>query len=178
MSYTTAYAVWPGERHEKLKDFRNSHGSAPVVWSKLFARYVDGSGPYPNSGYMFRTEELWPLYKRKDIPEPLRRVLMMTFDDAYVARENYARAADDIRAFLAAFGLDPSFANHWPAIAELFDSNPECPAIGFRWTSVCEDPFGGPWNEETEEYDQPDWSKKWDVYAEFGHLTNTQDITP
>lgn len=165
MSRTDVYALWPSERHEEIEELRNSHGSAPVVWGKMFARYVGARGPFPESEYMFRTDELWPLWKRADIPEQYRAVLAMTYDNAYVARENYARAAADIRAFLAGFDFDPAYVNHWPRIAEIFDSNPDCPAIGFRWTSVCENPFQGGWNEEKEDYDPLDWSVKWELYA-------------
>lgn len=170
MSYTTIYAVTPGEGHSEIEDLRNGHGSAPVVWGKMFARYVGGSGRYADTEYMFRTEELWPLWKRMDIPKSQRAVLAMTFDNAYVARENYARAAADIRAFLTAFDLDPNYVNHWPRIAEVFESNPDSPAIGFRWTSVCENPFEGEWNEEREEYDAPDWSRKWEMYEQLDQL--------
>jgi hypothetical protein len=172
MSTTDVYAVWPGERHEEIAELYNGHGSAPVVWGKMFMRYVGVSleSRYPESEYMFRTEELWPLWKRMDIPKPLRAVLAMTYDHVIVTREYYARAADDIRAFLTAFPVDPERANHWPRIAEIFESSPDCPAIGFRWTSVCEDPFNGDWNEEIEDYDPPDWSRKWDVYAALDAL--------
>lgn len=172
MSVTNVYAVWPGERHEEIAELRNGHGSAPVVWGKMFARYV-GASPgsrYPDSEYMFRTEELCPLWKRMDIPKSFRAVLAITYDNAYVTRENYARAAADIRAFLAGFDFNPEHVNHWPRIAEIFESNPDFPAIGFRWTSVCEDPFNGDWNEEIEDYDPPDWSKKWSVYEALDSL--------
>ncbi|MEI7296662.1 hypothetical protein WCQ02_31350 [Paraburkholderia tropica] len=160
MSYTNVYAVWPGERHEEIAELGNGNLSAPFVWSEMFCRYCDvRDSRFPKSEYMFRNEELWPLWKRMDIPKQLRAVLLMTYDNAYVAREFYARAAADIREFIVDFGLPEH--THWPRIAAIFESNPDCPAIGFRWTSVCEDPFNGEWNEEIEDYDQPDWSKKW-----------------
>ena len=33
-------------------------------------------------------------------------------------------------------------------------------------TSVVEDPFQGPYNEETGDYDAPDWGVYFDAYAE------------
>jgi len=171
MSATDVYAVWPGERHEEIAELRNGHGSAPVVWGKMFTRYVSsGFIRYPDTEYMFRTEELWPLWKRMDIPKPLRAVLAMTYDHVIVTQANYARAAADIREFLRAFPVDPERANHWPRIAEIFESPLGCPAIGFRWTSVCEDPFNGDWNDEIKDYDPPDWSQKWDMYAALDAL--------
>ncbi|HEX7909949.1 MAG TPA: hypothetical protein VF534_17915 [Paraburkholderia sp.] len=177
MSTTDVYAVWPGERHEEIAELRNGHGSAPVVWAKMFTRYVGGGfSRYPDSEYMFRTEELWPLWKRMDIPKPLRAVLAITYDHVIVTRANYTRAAADVREFLSAFPVDPERVNHWPRIAEIFESNPDCPAIGFRWTSVCEDPFNGDWNEEIEDYDPPDWSQKWDVYAALDALDSPETV--
>lgn len=162
MSYTTIKAVWPGQKSEDIEELRNSHGSAPVVWNEIAKRYL-GLNDYE---YSFHTGELWPLYKREDMPAHQRVVLMMTYDNALVLKANYKQAAADIRAFLKDFPPKDGYANHWKRIAEIFDGEPDCPAIGFHMTSVSEDPFQGPFNEETEEHDQPDWSVYWDAYAE------------
>lgn len=169
MSYTSVYAVWIGERHEEIAELRNGNLSAPIIWGEMFSHYCDVSRErYPKSAYMFRTEELWPLWKRMDIPKHHRAVLAMTYDNAYVGREHYMRAAADIRGFIANFEIPEH--THWAKIAKIFESNPNCPAIGFNWTSVNEDPFQGPYNEETEDYDQPDWECKWEMYAALDAL--------
>lgn len=162
MSTTTVKAVWPGEKAEDLEELRNSHGSAPVVWNEIAKRYLG----FKDFEYSLRSSEVWPLYKRQDMPAHQRTVLMMTYDNALVMKTNYKQAAADIRAFLADFPQRPGYANHWPRIAEIFDGEPDCPAIGFHMTSVSEDPFQGSWNDETEDYDQPDWTVYWDAYAE------------
>ena len=168
MSYTSIYAVWPGERHEEIAELRNGNLSAPIIWGEMYAKYVDGSGEYPKSAWMFHSDRLWPIWKRADIPKHQRAVLAMTYDHAYVARENYARAAADIRATITDLAIPEHM--HWEPIAKIFESNPDCPAIGFNWTSVNEDPFQGPYNEETEEYGQPDWEEKWEMYAALDGL--------
>lgn len=160
MSRTTIHAVWPGEKVENLEDLHNSHGSAPVVWDAMAVRYL-GCKPF---WYWQHTDELWPIYKRPGMPMHHRAVLLMTYDRAMVLREHYKRAAADIRAWLADFPQEANCANHWPRIADMFDSEPDCPAIGFRMTSVSESLFWGEWNEEREDYDQPDWSQFWSVY--------------
>lgn len=162
MSTTTVKAVWPGEKVEDLEELRNSYGSAPVIWNEISKRYLG----LKDHEYSFHTDDLWPLYKRTDMPAHYRSVLMMTYDNALVMKANYKQAAADIRAFLSDFPMAPGYANHWPRIAEIFDSEPDCPAIGFRMTSVSEDSFQGSYNDETEEYDAPDWSRYWDAYAE------------
>jgi hypothetical protein len=160
MSSTTIHAVWPGEKVEDLEELRNSWGSAPPVWDAIAMRYL---GMAEHECFL-RIEELWPVYDRPDMPAHQRAVLMMTYDRAMVMREHYKRAAADIRAWLVDFPQEPGCANHWPRIADLFDSEPDCPAIGFRMTSVTESLFWGQWNDEREDYDPPDWSQFWSVY--------------
>jgi len=162
MSTTTVKAVWPGEKAEDLEELRNSHGSAPVVWNEIAKRYL-GLKDYE---YSLHSDEIWPLYKRADMPAHQRAVLMMTYDNALVMKANYKQAAADIRAFLADFPPRPDYANHWARIAEIFDGELGCPAVGFHMTSVSEDPFLGQYNEETDDHDQPDWAVYWDAYAE------------
>lgn len=159
MSYTTVKAVWPGEKHEDLEELRNSHGSAPVIWGALCERYIG-----ERNAWLFNPEPLWALYKRQDIPSCLRAVLMMTFDRVYVEKKDYGRAAEDIREFLRIAPPPENFVNHWPRIAEIFESDPDIPAIGFCCTSVSEYLFNGEWNEEKEEYAPPEWSRFWSVY--------------
>lgn len=159
MSYTTVKAIWPGEKHEDLEELRNSHGSAPVIWGALSERYLGG-----RNQWLFKTDTLWPLYKREDVPACMRAVLMMTFDRAYVEKKDYAKAAADIEEFLRIAPQPENHVNHWPHLAELFKSDPDIPAIGLHCTSVSEDPFQGEWNEEKEDYDAPDWSRCWSVY--------------
>ena len=162
MSTTTVKSVWPGERTEDLEELRNSHGSAPVVWNEMAKRYLG----LKDFEYLRHGDEIWPIYKRADMPAHHRVVLMMTYDYAIVMKANYAQAATDIRAFLADSPLLQEYANHWPRIAQLFASEPECPAIGFHMTSVSDDPFQGKYNEEIDDYDAPDWEQYWDAYAE------------
>lgn len=168
MSYTTIKAIWPGEKHEDLQELKNSHGSAPVIWAALCEKYY-GTKNYMMPGILDR---LWPRWKNLSIPEHHRSVLMMTYDRAYVVKKDYARAAKDIRNFLTEFLLDRDYINHWPTIAKLYESDPDIPAIGLYCTSLSEDPFEGPWNEEKEEYEQPDWSKCYDLYAELDSLNS------
>lgn len=160
MSTTTVKAVWPGEKTEDLGTLRNSHGSAPVVWNLIAKKYL-GLDDYE---YCRATDKLWPTYKRADMDRHHRTVLLMTYDNAMVFRENYKQAASDIRSFLADFPAVPGYVNHWTSIADIFDAAPDCPAIGFHMTSVGEDPFRGEWNDDTEDYDSPDWSIYWNVY--------------
>ncbi len=165
MSYTTIKAIDPGVKHWDLEELRNSHGSAPVIWNAMCKKYYGTE----DHAYMFNgtLDRLWPRWKDLSIPEHQRAVLMITYDRAYVLKKDYARAVADIKKFFEDFPANPEYVNHWPRIATLFESNPDIPAIGLYCTSVSEDPFQGPWNEEKEEYDQPDWDDCYSVYAKI-----------
>ncbi|WP_336709944.1 MULTISPECIES: hypothetical protein [unclassified Cedecea] len=164
MSYTTIIAVWPGEKSECLEELQNGFGSGPLVWGDMCQRYLrDGK----RNDYMFRDNELWPLANRLDIPYHHRAVLAMTYDRMFVKREHYSQAAQCIRKYLADFPVNENYVNHWPRIAELFESDPDYPAIALWLTSVCENPFHGEWNEDADDYDQPDWSKYWSLFDDL-----------
>jgi hypothetical protein len=165
MSYTTILHVFPGEKIECGEELKNAWGSAPYVWDWLIKKYIDAES---NMMYEKSAKQLWPLWKNESIPLHQRAVLLMTFDRAYVSKENYQRAADDIRAFLQDFN-NTEVVNHWPRIAEIFESNPDVPAIGFWHTSVSENPFNGGWDEQNEGYFPPDWEH--DCFEVYGALS-------
>lgn len=157
MSYTTVLAVYPGDRVEDMHELKNSWGSAPVVWDAMVKAHTNAdywSGSVLDA--MFQESPSWP--------EHHTVMMYMTADRAYVLREHFHEAAAHIRAFLSEFPSDSKRVNHWPEIADIFDSNPDVPAIGFYMTSVSENPFYGPWNEAIEDRDQFDWTTAFSVY--------------
>lgn len=172
MSYTTVLCLTPGNTTADavtgLKELRNSHGSAPVIWDAMCQKYY-GTEPH---AYMYdgTMERLWPRYKDLGIPEHERAVLMMTYDRAYVSKANYERAATDIRKWLEGHPPKEGYINHWNEIAGIFESNPDCEAVGLYCTSVSENPFYGEWNEEAEDYDPIDWDSTFEIYSELDGL--------
>ena len=166
MSYATVKAVWPGEKAEDIEDLRNSHGMASVLWMALRKKYLP---PKICSWFseFSEVEALFNLEPNKFFPAHLA-VLYMTADYALVMKKDYAKAASNIRSFLADCENElKGLANHWPRIAELFESNPGCPAIGFCISSVNDDPFQGDYDEDMDEYGEPPWDKFWDIYADL-----------
>jgi hypothetical protein len=161
MSHSTLVEVKKGSSPIDIMELRNGHGSAPVIWDSMFQRYVDGNGRYWEDENM---DKLWPLHKDKTIPASHRAVLMMTFDTAIVRKENFPIAAADIRSFMAEFPPNPEHVNHWPRIAEYYESNPDISALGIHHTSVSENPFDGEWDEEAEEYGPTDWDSVYEIY--------------
>ena len=177
MSYTTTIAVYPGEKTEAMKEYRNSHGSAPVIWEQMAREYLNctKSYEYPNLGWMQLGNKLWDLWKDPRVKTEHKIVFMLTFDRAYVAKKNYKRMADAIRVFLKDLPIPSDYSNHWPAFADLFDSDPDVPGIGLYGTSVGENPFNGEWNEEKEDYDPPDWDKIYEICEQIDSLE--QEVT-
>lgn len=164
MSYTTIINVWPGERQECAEELQNGWGSGPVIWNDMAIKYLN----LESHQYMMKIDELWPLANRIDIPYHHRAVLAMTYARMYVKSEHYKLAADCIRKYLADFPENDKYVNHWPRIAEIFESNPDCPAIGLWLTSVSENLFLGEWVEENDDYSQPDWSRFWSLFDYLG----------
>jgi len=162
MSYSTVMAISPGEQTppEVLKGLRNSHGSALLAWNVMSKRFgIDDLWGNPEGMH-----KLWAYHKDPSLPRYQRAVLMMTFDYAYVRKEHFALAAADIREWIKDFVPDPGFVNHWPAIAEIYESQPDCEAIAIHQTSVSENPFDFDLDDEGEVCLPFDWTKTYEIY--------------
>ena len=171
MSRTTIIGIWHGEKIESLEELANSWGSAPPVWEAMAERYLNCRDSYnvPGTGWMQLGDKLWDLAKRKDIPMEHRAVFMLTFDRAYVAKKNYPRMVEAIDQFLKDFPPKAGTVNHWRRIIGVLhihdgrDSS-NAPGIGLYCSSVSENPFVGPWNEEKKENDEPDWKNIYEIF--------------
>lgn len=175
MSYTMIHKVTPGAGYEDLQEFHNSWGSAPVVWGTLTEKVLHKEQFSWAVGSTINA--VWALWDDKGLAEFVRAVLGMTFDRIYIERRHFHRAASDIRKFLDWAPQPDSHANHWPAFADLLDSladDETMPAIGFTHSSVSECLFQGPFNEEKDDYDPPDWSLFWSLYEEIDNPATPQ----
>lgn len=161
MSYARVKALWPGDRQEDLKVLPNAHGGAYIIWEALAQKYLNGRRD-PNAVY---SESLPMLYKDSRLPMHQRAVLLMTLDNAYIDQCDYAQAAQDIRSFFRDFPNTHGGVNHWIGIADIFDSQPHCPAIAV--ISLSNYAFEGSWDEEKGEQNPFDWSTTWNVYAKL-----------
>ena len=162
MTCTTIKAIFPGEKADDIAELKNAWGSAPYVWDAMCKRHLNGAQWWSGA-----IERLWPLWKDQSIPEHQRAVLALTYDNMYLLARDYSRAASDIRKFLGDFPDDGLKVCHWAAIADLLESAPDCPAIGFHMNSVSEDPWSGDWDDDVDDYGPIDWSKAWSIYDEL-----------
>lgn len=170
MSYSTIQAIWPGEKHENLMEYQNSYGTAPIVWNYFCEKHLRLDKYWWLSNATKTPNLLWNAWKRADIPESHRAVLLFTCDNIYVKKQHYRRFAKDLRQFLEAVMISANTVNHWPRIAQQFEMEPEYPALALWCTSVTADRFDGPYNEETNDYEPFDWDKSWSLYDELDDL--------
>lgn len=167
MSSSMLQAIWPGEKHEDVREFHNSWGTAPIVWDTFCVRYLQRNPHWWVISAGEKGSDLWDLWKRLDIPESHRAVLLFTLDNIYVKRADYRRFAAHLRAFLEDTTISADRVNHWPLIAQFFEMEPDYPAVAIWCTSVVGDPWLGPYDEDKDEYGPFDWSKAYDLYAEL-----------
>jgi hypothetical protein len=164
VSRTTILAVYRycfRPRIEEIDELKNSWQSAPLVWEKIAQTYGDGFHWMHGAGES--EGKLWMLYDDPRLKPFERAVFALTFDRWYVEKKDFAQAAEDIQAFMDRH----SISGHWAHIRNLFQSDPDYPAIGFYWTSVADNPFNGCWNDAKEDYDPLDWSTTYSVYDEL-----------
>jgi hypothetical protein len=168
VSSSILQAIWPGEKHENVREYRNSWGTAPIVWGEFCKRYLGCDENWwllkPDTP---ERQKLWDLWKSLAIPVQHRAVFLWTFDHFYVKKVDYRRFAADLRKFLEDTLISANRVNHWPLIAQVFEMDMDYPALALYGTTVNGDPWDGPYDEEKDEYGQFDWSKASDLYVEL-----------
>ncbi len=171
MSYLEIYAVEPGKPTilETLAEFRNAHGGASLLWSDIHEKYMG----LPRYDWLMKDDPLLWESMEEACPPRLKFVLMLTYDMAYLLKEDYGWMFSDINDYLGEMGYTPKgvftckYVNHWPAIRDVIEKA-TCPALGFYWTSCGENA----WREYGCDCqgDAPllpiDWSTRFDVYTE------------
>jgi hypothetical protein len=172
MSYSQALGIYRRRNPVILEEYSNSHGTAPPVWEAMAGKYlgVTEAYSYPNKGWMQLGSELWSLWRAPQVKLEHRLVFLLTFDRAYVARENFAKMAAAIRVFLEDFPPKVNYVNHWDSIASLFESAPQAPRVGLYCTSVGENPFEGEWDESRERHRLIDWGTTFEIFEEVRKL--------
>lgn len=145
MSYSTVLAVMPERRPIAIKEFRNSHGWSPSIWSRLMKHN------YGYTGYLFgggrHLDRLWN--DIENLPEWQQAPLVWTFDTGVIPCTAFDWAADMLDEFEKRLPAPDNHVNHVPAMVELLRSGPEAPLIGVYGTSCSENPFD-PWDGEND----------------------------
>ena len=118
MSYTTLYAIARDGSLVEWREYKNSHGSAPAIWSTLAPKYVAdvaplGEHPGPHQrhwlfgdapGRPSPMQELWKLANEGGMQEFERRACWTTYDRACVRIEDVPLYADALDEFTRVYG--------------------------------------------------------------------------
>lgn len=140
MSSTTVLAVIPNRRPIALAEFRNAHGWAPSIWTRLLTHHGHDGGWWKNDGPLNR---LWQ--EIESLPGWQQAPLLLTFDTGVIPWQSFDWAAAMLDEFERRLPERPDHANHVPAVAAILRTKPEAPLIGVHGTSVSENPFD-PWD--------------------------------
>jgi hypothetical protein len=157
-----------------LETLPNAWGSAIPIWRALAEAYIRDP-VRDRECFHFLSEDvmekIWPLAQNPLVPEHRRAALALTFDNWYVEKQHYQRAAADLLKFFADYPVNVDYVNHWPHIIDLLQSDPDYPAIGFHWTSVtCPNMWYGEWDDDLEDYGPFDWSQATSLYEAIDQL--------
>lgn len=155
MSVLSVLSVRPGRDFDVLAEYGNSFGFAPALWSALSVRYLSS-----DAAWLFNSAGLHKLYDDPKVPAAVRRTFGLTFDRVYVKAEHFAQAAKDIDEMLTAY---PEVTGHWRAVKRHFEEPDGATALGFK-VDQADELWQGQWDEESEAYGPPDWSKFYDPY--------------
>ena len=140
MSRTTVYVVNDSNKIVKLRELRNSWGSATVVWSVLFDKYITREHKYDD--YLSKPERLWVLYDDPRLSDCERFALFMTFDRFIIEGDKFIEAADLLDLFVHNSNYDRNRVNHLPYIAQLLrDHAGKYKGMCFYMTSVADNPW-------------------------------------
>jgi hypothetical protein len=147
MSSTTVLGITPDRRPTELAEYRNAHGWAPSIWSRLVKHL------YGFDGYLFHGEgekhldRLWQEIESQ--PEWVQAANVLTFDTGVIPGRAFGWAADMLDEFERRLPSPSTHVNHVPVLAALLRTLPEVPLLGVHGTSVTENPFD-PWDAEAD----------------------------
>lgn len=118
-------------------EFSNSWGGASRIWESLFNKYIPKRHEH-DSWLLRQDNSLWDLIRDERLPIFERAVHGFTFNLFYVARNNLARFASDLREFVKNNPVGEHYVDHLSAWADWIDANQGIDAVGLYGTSVGE----------------------------------------
>ena len=142
-------------------EIKNSHGTAPIIWNNLAQKFFGIS----RRDFIPNPEKVWPLFKDKKISQQIRATLGMTYNGCVIVKSDFEKAANDINLFLKEFPADGFYQNNWKKIQEIFESNPDCDAIGFHLNTMSENPFSA--EASKKENKNKELENFWHLYPEM-----------
>lgn len=163
MSYCELFA-FKKNGIKSVAEYQNSHGYLAYIWDALYKRYVSKKNPW--GSWLMDPEPLWALKDDMRLKPCERNILLCTFDNAMIKKEDFGKYTDSISEFLK-LHTNTNRVNHLTKIIEDVSAIDDESVISIGWygMSVCENPWKE-WNEENDEYTEYDIStgtKHWFV---------------
>jgi len=163
MSYQSLYKVRKSGDVEHIKDYSNSFLGAFLVWDEMSKKHL--CMKVPIQGNM---RPVWNLHKSESVPYCERILMMATFDNIMVKKENFTLLVDSIMECDSR--LTGHFRQNAVMIQSLLDDD-DCIAICWNQTSVCASPWTVYDGEEGRPYNIYKDTKHWFM---FGGEENAQ----
>ena len=158
MSYTALYAARGADAaFHKVGEYRNSHGSGPMIWDALCRKYLREEMQEAGTHYPFDfVDELVRYENRGDFLQPWElNALRATYERAVVLRNDLLTCADSLYIFAEAHrtpGRSCSLREQWADIRTAYLAG----ALAVAWyqTSLSDN-----WLHRRSELDEdhPDW---------------------
>ena len=152
MSRTDMYVVRKSGDVTFRKDYQNSHGSAPAVWTYLWDKYIREPSDPDWKTWLTDADSLWALAKDSRLDDTDRIALVFTFDRLIFGRKTWPRLVEVLKeSYQRSF--KNGYVNHLSTIAEDIEQlKDEEDIIGvcFNMTSISCD-FWTVYEEEDEE---------------------------
>lgn len=161
MSFTILFKVPESGEIEEYVRYQNAFQGAFNIWEEMTGHYL-GLPTVPMFGNM---QPVWDLAESERVPLNDRIVMLSTFDNVMVRRENLPTLIAAFRDFATRF--DPGHLLAQAAALEKLVDDPTCYAVCWNQTSVNGDMWLEP-SGEVDEYDYPIY-RLYDISKDTGH---------
>jgi len=160
MSYTVLYGLDSKKELEELGEYTNSHLAAPTIWNVL-ARHI-GRDRLSYGMDESEMKAFWAVWKLPVVPVFEKIVMLSTYDNAYVSKENIPKLLDAYKEFIKTF---PDVNTHIPSYIADIEKADNLNGLCWWTSSIGEDPWFE-WDDEDEEvqYDFNSGDKHWELF--------------
>lgn len=175
MSYTEMLGVPEKGEIQGVQVYRNSWGSAPAIWERLFQKYLSKGEKWEN--WMNDVDALWDLVGDSRLEEYEKICLLLTFERMIVKKEDFVKVAIALKIMAKEEKEQfPEKVNHLGTIADDLISDKMKNYMGacFIWTSVTGDVWDQPhkesdYNEDGDLLDEENHRWRYDISEDEGH---------
>lgn len=144
MSSSTVYAIDDVFSCTTIAEYKNSWGSAPVIWKYLFEKYIQPNLVDPEwANFLSHSKEVFALYETDLLQEWEKICLALTFDYALIRKQDVEKICESLyEMWKNTFDCDS--VNHLQKLVkDLQDFYSEEDNsnyyIGFYWNSIVDD---------------------------------------